>query len=282
MKPIFRRRSATEGFDAPLPEPRRPFDDLVSAVRSQTESIVQMCQAFEQENQGDAELALEIELRFTESLGFLRQLEDTSYTPERRSALISGAKDAMHHIAGVSDTILSEDVLQEDEDDEAKIISLVLSGANESLTDGRTMKDTVLYWLSADPDVAMRFVNAFSDKGAYLTDSGNILADQVSEAEIEGWIYDQEDLASMYEAEFGDQGEEWMVLAKEDENPDSEEGFLEYRYVDELQAKGSFFNLEKPAALLKRDEMTWKIITMNPGAARLIDMLEEQVELLNA
>lgn len=278
MKLVFHKKSATECLDSVAPvTKRRPLDDFISAVRSQTESIIQMCQSFGQENLEDENTALAIELRFTEQLGFLRQLEDTSLSPERRSALLSGAQDAA---AAVS--VANAPAEAAPEDDEAKIISLVLEGANESLTDGRTTKDQVLYWLSCDPDAADRFVSAFSDKGAYLNYQGNIVADQVTEAEIEGWIYDQEGLADAYEAEFGDQGEEWMVLAKEDEDPDSEEGFLEYRYVDELQAKGSFFGQEKPAALLKRDGLTWKILTMNPAAARLIDMLEEQVELLNA
>lgn len=280
MRLVFHKKSATENLDDETCEHKhRPFDDLVTAIRSQTESVIQMCQAFAQENPGDAALAIDIELRFTEQLGFLRQLEDTNLTPDQRSAYLSGAHDAIDRVAGVSDDVLSEQATNEDDD--AKIISLILSGANESLSDGKTSKEVVLGWLSQNPDAVEAFLSYFSDQGAYQDETGTLHADNVTENELEGWIYDQEDLAAPYEAEFGDQGEEWLVLAKEDEDPDSEEGFLEYRYVDELQAKGSFFNLTKPAALLRRTDNQWEIITMNPGAARLIDLLEEQVELLN-
>ena len=276
MKLVFHKKSATEGLDGTCgaTSTASPVKDFLSYVRQQTESIIQMCQAFGRDNPADEDLALRMELRYTKELGFVRQLEDTTLTPNQRTALLTGAAQA--------DVATNCSDCQAPEDDEAKIISLVLGGANESLSDGTTQKGQVLYWLSQDPDATNNFLSYFSDRGAYLNDKGEIVADEVSESELEGWIYDQEDLADMYEAEFGDQGEEWMVLAKEDEDPDSEEGFLEYRYVDELQAKGSFFNLKNPAALLRREGMTWEIVTMNPAAARLIDMLEEQVELLNA
>lgn len=276
MKLVFHRKSATEGLDACGPDcaTTAPVKDFLSCIRSQTESIVQTCRSFGIDNPVEADLALRLELRYTEELGFVRQLEDSSLTSEQRVALVTGAAQAS------KDELCEECPSPEDED--ARIISLVMSGANESLSDGTTTKDQVLQWLSMNPDAAYEFADFFADKGAYINDNGQIVADKVTESELEGWIYDQEDLAAPYEAEFGDQGEEWLVLAKDDEDPDSEEGFLEYRYVDELQAKGSFFNLTNPAALLTRKEGVWTIISMNPAAARLIDLLEEQVELLNA
>lgn len=87
--------------------------------------------------------------------------------------------------------------------------------------------------------------------------------------------------SSAREAYEDDGADEYIVLAKESKDP--EEAFLEYRYVDELQALSSFSRLDVPAALLKKDgKGQWYIQAQTPDCGSLLDILDEQISLLNS
>lgn len=76
--------------------------------------------------------------------------------------------------------------------------------------------------------------------------------------------------------------EDYLLLVKESD--DLDEAFLEYHYTDELQAQGSFFNTEYPAALFKKEGSAYNLLSMNAPLVlndNLSDILDEQVALLN-